>query len=267
MLFIIIFICVLFLYIHIYHNLKTNNELDVIDIDYCSFDYLQEICDYRQPVLFTLQLNTLPSNVIDSFGLYNIQIQTENNKKIFTNKKISLSEYNKENKKQIVSCKNYIFLTETAMIQKLQLLDHYLRPRTTIKSMYDLYFAHLNTFTVLEYHLSYRTYLRVEKGNGKIIFIPPIYKKYMYPEDNVRSFSFTSPINPWAVQKEYEHGFSRVKYIEKDIGEGDIISIPAYWYFSVQFTEDSIISKYNYWTTMNILSVVPTLILSSFQTE
>lgn len=267
MLFIIVLICVLFLYIHIYYHLKRNNDLDVIDIDYCSFDYLQEICDYRQPVVFTLQLNIFPSNTIDLFGLYDIQIQTENNKKVIPEKTISLSEYDKENHNLIFSCKNYNFLTETALIQKLQLLDHYIRPRTTIKSMYDLYFAHPNTFSVLECYLSYRTYLRVEKGKGKIIFIPPMYKKYIYPEDNIHSFSFTSPINPWSVQNEYRYGFSRVKYIEKDISEGNIISIPAYWYFSIQFSKDTIISKYNYFTSMNILSIVPTLILSSFQNK
>ena len=149
----------------------------------------------------------------------------------------------------------------------MELLDHYIRPRTTIKSMYDLYFAHPNTFSVLECYLSYRTYLRVEKGKGKIIFIPPMYKKYIYPEDNIHAFSFTSPINPWSVQNEYRYGFSRVKYIEKDISEGNIISIPAYWYFSIQFSKDTIISKYNYFTSMNILSIVPTLILSSFQNK
>lgn len=265
MIFIIVFICVLFLYIHIYYHLKTNNDIDVIDADYCSFDYLQEICDYRQPVLFTLQFKTLPSDMTELFGLYNIQIQKEKNKQLSVTTNISLSEYNKEHKKEIVSCKNYDFLTETALIQKLQLLDHYIRPKTTVKSMYDLYFAHPNTYSKLEYNLSYRTYLRIEKGKGKIVLIPPMYKKYLYPEDDIRSFSFTSPINPWNVQKEYTHGFSRVKSIEKEICKGDVVFIPAYWYFSIHFTEDTMITKYNYWTSMNILSVIPTLILSSFQ--
>ena len=103
MLFIIVLICVLFLYIHIYYHLKKNNNLDVIDIDYCSFDHLQEICDYRQPVVFTLQLNIFPSNTIDLFGLYDIQIQTENNKKVIPEKTISLSEYDKEHHNQILS--------------------------------------------------------------------------------------------------------------------------------------------------------------------
>lgn len=265
MLFIIVFICVLFFYIHIYYHFKINNDLDMIEIEYCSFDYLQEICDYRQPVLFSLQLNTIPPNVMELFAKYDIRIDRENNHSA-VEQTLSLAEYNKKEKKEkYISCKNYAFLADTGLIDKLRLLDPYIRPTTTIKCMYDLYFAHKNTFTTLEYNLSYRTYIRVEEGKGKVILIPPKYKKFIYPQDHIGLFSFTSPINPWNVQKEFEHGYSKVNTVEKDISAGDIISIPAYWYFSIQCTENTILSKYNYWTSMNIVSIIPTLIMSSFQ--
>ena len=43
----------LFLYIHIKHHRKRSNELDVYYIDYPSKEKLDEVCEMRQPVVFT----------------------------------------------------------------------------------------------------------------------------------------------------------------------------------------------------------------------
>ena len=47
-----IFCLVLFLYLHIYYQLKTSNDLEVFTIQNPSKDKLEEICDIRQPVIF-----------------------------------------------------------------------------------------------------------------------------------------------------------------------------------------------------------------------
>ena len=48
----LIFCIVLFLYLHIYHHLKTSNDLEVYEIEKPSKDKLEEISDIRQPVIF-----------------------------------------------------------------------------------------------------------------------------------------------------------------------------------------------------------------------
>ena len=47
-----IFCLVLFLYLHIYYQLKTSNDLEVFTIQNPSKDKLEEICDIRQAVIF-----------------------------------------------------------------------------------------------------------------------------------------------------------------------------------------------------------------------
>ena len=46
-----IFIIVLFVYTHIYYNLKTSSDLEVYEISNVSKEKLEEICDCRQPIL------------------------------------------------------------------------------------------------------------------------------------------------------------------------------------------------------------------------
>ena len=48
----IIFLFVLFIYIHITHQLKTSEDLEIYELDYTNNQHLQEVCDIKQPVLF-----------------------------------------------------------------------------------------------------------------------------------------------------------------------------------------------------------------------
>ena len=48
-----IFCVILFLYLHVTFQLRTSNDLDVYEIEANSKDRLEEICDVRQPVLFS----------------------------------------------------------------------------------------------------------------------------------------------------------------------------------------------------------------------
>ena len=49
---ILLFIIILFLYIHITHQLKKSEDLEIYEMDYSSNTHLQEVCEIKQPVLF-----------------------------------------------------------------------------------------------------------------------------------------------------------------------------------------------------------------------
>ena len=46
-----ILLTVLFLYIHINHNIKASNYLEIYEIDSPSKDYLEDICNKKQPTM------------------------------------------------------------------------------------------------------------------------------------------------------------------------------------------------------------------------
>jgi hypothetical protein len=49
---ILIFVIVVFLYIHIINEYKVSEDLEVYEIDYQSNGILQDACEIKQPVIF-----------------------------------------------------------------------------------------------------------------------------------------------------------------------------------------------------------------------
>ena len=58
-----IFLITLFLYIHINFQCRTNNDLEIFDIDNITKDQLEEVCNYKQPILFKFYMDDLNNNL------------------------------------------------------------------------------------------------------------------------------------------------------------------------------------------------------------
>ena len=87
----------------------------------------------------------------------------------------------------------------------------------------------------------------------------------MYVKEDYDNFEFRSPINPWNVQGEYKKDFGKIKALEVKLKKNDIIFIPAYWWYSIQYEEISNICSFKYRTYMNTLAIMPTLFISLLQ--
>lgn len=270
-LFIIVFIFILFFYIHIYHHLKTSNELEVYDIKCTTKEKLDEICDIRQPVTFRYETGLLRYSIeelCDKYPLFDVYVSRKVDGKdtvpiplsiveavelLHTDKEHYTSEYNKD------------FLEETTLIKEIKMKDELLRPPLVAKCEYDIMLGNKGSITPLRYNIEYRKYYYVEKGKVTIKLIPPSYSKYLSQQTNYEKIEFTSPINPWEVQEEYGNDFGRVKVLEVQLQEGDMIYIPAYWWWSIQYNELSVLNTCAYMTTANIVSILPTYFISFLQ--
>ena len=42
-------------------------------------------------------------------------------------------------------------------------------------------------------------------------------------------------MNPWNIQSEYKQDFDKMKFLEVNISQGQIIYIPAYWWYSIKY--------------------------------
>lgn len=273
-----IFSVVLFLYLHIHYHLKCSNDLEVYTIERPSKEKLEEICDIRQPVIFDFinerLLESCNLSVLDdNYGAFDIQLRDKTNKDensamylpfllkeaiaIFRNDKNS--KYTSEN--------NEDFLKETGAIKNYRYNDSFLRPPLVSKCIYDLLFGSINSKTPLRYNLNYRNYYYVTSGKIKIKLIPPQSGKYLYPIKDYDNFEFRSPIDVWDVQQEYKADFDKVKVLDVELNEGEIIYIPAYWWYSIKYEKLSSVCCFKYRTFMNVLAISPELILSLLQSQ
>lgn len=276
--FILVFSIVLFIYIHIYYHFKTNNDLEILEINNISKERLEEICDLRQPLTMTIDNNIFKAfflkNLLENYSSFDIKIRNiknlDDNTELFL--PLSLNDANKlmvEDKEgQYISENNSDFLIETSIIKDISVHDLFFRPYMLSNIEYDYIFGSKNSYTPLRYNLNYRNYFLVLEGKIRIKLTPPKNEKYLYCNKDYDNFEFRSPLNVWNIQDEYKTDFNKMKFLEVDLEPGNIIYIPAYWWYSIQILEENTsILSFKYRTYMNNVAILPQLILKIMQKQ
>ncbi len=271
----IFFIC-LFLYLHIQYHLKTSNDLEVYTIERPSKEKLEEICDIRQPVIFDFNNTRLLEScnlgsLDDNYGAFDIQVRDITNKDDNSELylpfllKETINIFREDKNKKYISEHNEDFLKETGAVKNYSYNDAFLRPPLVSKCIYDFMSGSIGSKTPLRYDLNYRNYYYVTSGKVNIKLIPPHSSKYLYPVKDYDNFEFRSPINVWDVQQEYKADFDKVKVLDITLNKGEIMYIPAYWWYSIEYEKLSSICTFKYRTFMNVLAISPELVLTMLQ--
>ena len=274
--FVFIFSVVLFLYLHITYHLKCGNDLEVYTIEQPSKEKLEEICDLRQPVIFEFRneemLNDVNLSVLDdNYSAFDINLRDLSNKddssELYLPFLLSegLNIFRSDKNSKFITENNEEFLKETAVVKTYKYNDGFLRPPLVSKCSYDFMSGSVGSKTPLRYDLNYRNYYYVTSGQIKIKLIPPHSKKYLYVKKDYDNFEFSSPLNIWNIQHQYKADFNKVKVLDVTLNKGDIIYIPAYWFYTISFEKISSICTFKYRTFMNSLAISPELVLSLLQ--
>ena len=276
---ILIFCIVLFLYLHIYFQLKTSNDLEVYEIEQPSKEKLEEICDLRQPVIFDYQNESLLemcklSQIVEHYGAFDVKLrnvkEADDNTDLHipVTLKAALSLLMGDKDAKYMSEKNGDFLEETGIIKNYKYNDAFLRPPMVSNCFYDFLTASQNTETLLQYSVNYRNFYLVTHGVVKIKLIPPKSARYLYPVEDYENFEFRSPLNPWNIQRQYKADFDKIKTLEIELTPGKIIYIPAYWWYSIKFMEPlSSVCVFKYRTYMNTVAILPKLCMKTLQRQ
>ena len=74
-------------------------------------------------------------------------------------------------------------------------------------------------------------------------------------------------MNPWNIQKQYESEFHKVKSLDIVLEKGTMLHIPAYWWYSIKYNENSSIAAFYYKTFMNQLAITPETVMSLLQEQ
>ena len=273
---IFIFCLVLFLYLHIQYHLKTSDDLEVYTIERPSKETLEEICNIRQPVIFEFHNDRLLEScnlatLDDNYGAFDIQVRDVTNKDDNTELylpfllKEAINIFRQDKNEKYISEKNQDFLKETGAVKNYTYNDAFLRPPLVSKCIYDFMTGSIGSKTPLRYDLNYRNFYYVTSGKINIKLIPPHNSKYLYPVKDYDNFEFRSPVNVWDVQSEYKADFDKVKVLDVSLSKGEIIYIPAYWWFSIEYEKISSVCAFKYRTFMNYLAISPEIVLSMLQ--
>jgi len=270
---IIIFCIMLFLYLHIQYHLKTSNDLEIFTIDNPTKEKLEEICDLRQPVTFEYNINSdrlNKKNLLTAYAPFDVNIKDtgdNDNYMLPISFNICCDLLQKDTSSQFYSENNNTFLNETGIVKVLQQNDAFLRPSMVSNCHYDLLYGSNDTVTAFRYEMNYRTFLYINNDHVTIKLAPPKYGKYLYTYKDYSNFEFKSPVNPWDVQKQYRQDFEKIKCMDIKLHKNSIIYIPAYWWYSIKFTNNSEVIAFKYRTYFNNVAISPHIILSLLQKQ
>lgn len=275
----LIFCMVLFLYLHVHFHIKTSNDLEVYKIDSPSKEKLEEICDMRQPVVFDYLNERLlemcnRQTLLDTYGAFDVKIRNvktpaDDDEEIYVNLPLSsaLSAINEDTESKYLSENNRDFLDETGIVKVYKYNDEFIRPFMVARCYYDFIIGSKQLQTPFRYNVNYRNYFLVTEGSVNVKMTPPRSGKYLYPHNDYENFEFRSPVNPWNVQHQYKADFDKIKCLEVSLKAGQMLSIPAYWWYSFEYEVDSSIASFQYRTYMNTIAVLPKICMSFLQTQ
>ena len=275
---VLIFCIVLFIYLHITFHLKISDDLEVYEIEQPSKEKLEEICDIRQPVIFDYNVDGLINECnIDSiernYGAFDVKVRNvkeyDDVSELYLPLTLNTAReiFRKDSEERFISENNTEFLEETGLIKTMRYNDNFLRPYSVCNCMYDVNFSSNETKTPLKYELNYRNFYMVTQGKLKIKLIPPKSSKYLYTIKDYENFEFLSPVNPWNVQSQFKSDFDKLKTLEVELKVGQIISIPAYWWYSFHFFENTSICSFKYKTYMNNIAISNHILVNLLQSQ
>jgi len=274
---ILLFLIILFLYIHIVHQYKRSEDLEIYEMDYSTNDNLQEVCDVKQPVLFEYQsvnpefFNKITYDTLSEDQYSNIDIKVKDINDYWNSDdaidyivlqyQTGINLMRTDPKSKYFTENNEDFLEDSGLLKIMQSNDTNIKPGFTALSKYDICTASKETVTPLRYHTYNRHFLCVNTGKIRVKMTPWKTTKYLYQNKDFENYEFRSPINVWKPQKKYMHEMDKIKFLEFEVQQGHMLFVPPYWWYSIQYTSevDALVCTFTYSSVMNCISNLPNL--------
>jgi mannose-6-phosphate isomerase-like protein (cupin superfamily) len=270
-----IFLIILFFYIHIIHQLKTSQDLEIYEMDYNSNAQLQEICEVKQPVLFEFK-SIYPEffeeisrdAVFSEYGSYDIKVKDTNDyygpensaDYVLLSLQSSQKLFDSDPGSHYFSENNEEFMDESGLYPLLSSMNDYIKPPLTFQTKFDILFGSKNTCTPLRYHMNYRHFYIVHSGKITVKMTPWKSHKYLHTVKDYENYEFRSPMNVWKPQKEFAQDYEKIRFLEFEVYAGHVLYIPPYWWYSIQYdttTANNMIFSATYNSTMNCVTQLP----------
>lgn len=263
----LVFVVILFLYVHVQDQYKRSEDLEVYEMDYTSNEHLQSICALKQPVLFESPLKDVIKNIHEE-GVEDIRVWDTNDyaspaiqsvDPILLTYKSFANLAKSDPKGHFFTRKNQDWLEETGAIDDFRSLDTFLRPPLTANTSYELLSGSAGVELPIQYHTADRQYFFVTEGRISVRMTPWRSRRFLNPIADYDNYEFYS-------KNAFSGDDNRVKWLEFDVAAGHILYIPPWWWFSMRISSvDTKVAGIQYQSFANILAHTPELARYYFQ--
>jgi len=266
---------VIFAYLHVVFQLKRNNDLEVLELGAPDKVQLEEVCDTRQPTVF----HGVHGDVMDrcnieaiktEYAAFDVKIKDNDpneNMPLPLNLKEALELFKKDTDSKYLTQNNQDFLEDTSLSKVYASSDELLRPYMVSNIEYDMIMGSDDATTRLAYEVNYRNYFLVTEGSVSLKLSPPKNAKYFHSVKDYELQEYYSNINPWNPDKADISNFSKAKFLDVALQKGQIIYIPAYWWYSIKLGKGASVAVFKYRTYMNMIAILPDILIGVLQRQ
>lgn len=254
----IIFFIILFTYIHIQDQTKTGEDLEIYEYEYVSLKGVQEITQYKQPVLFALAFDMPALEPLDPISIKDIRDYYKSDTCVET---ISLSHQSAiglldtDSKSLFYSNRNQSSIAKSeAWTKWFESIDPFLKPAFTILKEYDILYGSHKAHTITTFHRESHTYLYVPSEKNathiRVKMTPWKSRTFMDEESDYTYYEFWTKTNLFD-----KH--DRMRCLDFSVKPGYVLYIPPYWFYSIEFQNKSNeVCMMKYTTGANLLANV-----------
>jgi hypothetical protein len=255
---IILFIILLFLYIHIQHQYKSGQDLQVYEYDYSGTKDLIETVNFKQPILFELDLPPIPSTAIHSLKVKDVrdyQINSQTSEPILLPYHEAKGLLDTDTKSVFYSNQNHNMIHDSSEWSSwFQEMDALMKPDFCINKTYDMIYGSAKSHTTTQYFNESHVFVYLPPETNKeavrVKMTPWKSRTFMDPQDDYIYYEFWSKENLFS-----EHLDSRIQCLDFVIKPGHVFYIPPYWFHSFMFpSKENQLCMAKYTTIANALA-------------
>jgi len=285
--FFIVFVVVVFFYLHITAHYRKGEDLELFETDFINNTKLQESCEVRQPLMVVgvPGISKLPSRgeLLKGNEKYDGSIRDLSQWVSVPKRPVAMEDLVDSTRPRslemekilralesdrdglYVSESNESFLEEVGLWKVFQKWgDERFCPSYNVCKQYDCLMGSKGACTPLRYHTAYRKFL-VARGGGVfggdgnlVVRMTPwkSRKRMEWIRDDIGRET-VSTMAAFGGRADQREEWSKVRFLEFIVPEGQVLYIPPYWWYSIQFPGPTVFAySFTYWSVMNWLSNV-----------
>jgi hypothetical protein len=269
-----IFFVILFSYIHVQHQLKSGEDLEIYEYDFTTAKSLQDICQLKQPVIFALHLPF--DGIVKPLEFLEIKDRRDyqqlpdsgsSNKKHIETIQVSYESGRRlldtDMKGWFYSNRNRLNESWTKWFKKM---DPFLKPPFTLYTETDIIYGSRKARTTTVFHRESHVYLYTppESNKGCCIRVKMTPYKSSVFLDHVDDYTF---YEYWSAVDLFEH-HDRIQCIDFFVKPGYVLYVPPYWFYSIEFQDkENEVCMVKYTTGANVLANIKHLSLFYMQQQ
>tara|TARA_Y100000816_G_C26103064_1_gene585147 strand:- start:1974 stop:3014 length:1041 start_codon:yes stop_codon:yes gene_type:complete len=231
-----IFLIVLFAYLHIHFQLKTSNTTKVFEVDH-TYKKFDDVFDLKQPVVMK---SLFTRNFFDTFNDENFvnyisskdvnvkNIQERRGSYIKSSLSAAQTLFDSDTSQSYYSDKNKDLFVDILPVYRRGIerdLERF-KPPLTSSVEYDIITGSPGVSTNFEYSIRFRNYFIIVEGSATVRMLPPDKVSEVTIKKDYENLSFSSSEDMWDDPGN--------KYVEVNVSHTQGISIPPYWLYSIK---------------------------------